>query len=341
MKHLITGGCGFLGMVIARKLLLEGKSVISIDVDETPDQSPDVEFVRGSVLDRDLIRRAMKDVEVVHHTAALVPLTKRNKQFQEVNVDGSRIVAEEAARAGVRYFVHTSSSAIFGKPECPASNNSPLEPVEAYGVSKLEGERAVERVSRENNMPLIIVRPRTLVGMGRLGIFQILFEWIMENRNIYVLGDGSNKIQFLHADDLIDCYMFLCEKAKPGCYNVGTDRFDSLEETLNQLIKHAGTTSKVRHLPKGLAVGSLRALDLLGLSPLAPWHYLTYGEDFYFDLTPLKELGWQPRYSNVEMLNETYDQFIANYDVFKTKQDGSPHRKRVKEQVLGVLKRFS
>jgi len=168
-----------------------------------------------------------------------------------------------------------------------------------------------------------------------------LFEWIMENRNVYVLGDGTNKIQFLHADDLIDCYMFLCEKEKPGSYNVGTDRFDSLEETLNQLIEHAGTRSQVRHLPKGLAVGTLRALDILGLSPLAPWHYLTYGEDFYFDLTPLKELGWQPRYSNVEMLNETYDQFIANYDVFKTKQDGSPHRKRVKEQMLGVLKRLS
>lgn len=341
MKHLITGGCGFLGMVIARKLLSQGKNVVSLDVWATPDQSPDVEFVLGSVLDRDLVRSSMKDVEVVHHTAALVPLTKLNKQFHEVNVEGSKIVAEEAARAGVRYFVHTSSSAIFGKPRCPVDNNSPLEPVEKYGVSKLAGEQAVERVSRENKMPLIVVRPRTLVGMGRLGIFQILFEWIMENRNIYVLGDGSNKIQFLHADDLIDCYMFLCQLEKPGFYNVGTDRFDTLEKTLSDLIAHAGTTSKVRHLPKGLAVGTLQALDLMGLSPLAPWHYLTYGEDFYFDLTPLKQLGWQPRYSNFEMLNETYDQFLANYAVFKHQDQGSPHRKRVKEQVLGLLKRLS
>ncbi len=341
MKHLITGGCGFLGMIIARKLIAQGKNVVSLDVWETPDQHPDVEFILGTVLDRDLVRFAMQDVEVVHHTAALVPLTKNNRLFHKVNEEGSMIVAEEAARAGVRCFIHTSSSAIFGKPNCPVDNNSPLEPCEKYGASKLAGERAVERVSRENRMPLIVVRPRTLVGMGRLGIFQILFEWIMENRNIYVLGNGQNKIQFLHADDLIDCYMFLMNQEKPGFYNVGTDRFGTLEETLTQLIAHAGSRSKVRHLPKSLAVGTLRSLDVLGLSPLAPWHYLTYGEDFYFDLAPLKELGWQPKYSNVEMLNETYDQFLANYDVSKAEGGGSPHRKRVKEQILGVLKRLS
>jgi len=341
MKHLITGGCGFLGMVIAESLLSKGIQVVSLDVWEAPDQLPDVEFVLGSVLDRDLVRRLMKDVEVVHHTAALVPLTKQNDKFNEVNVDGSRIVAEEAARAGVKYFVHTSSSAIFGKPACPAGNDTPLKPVEKYGLSKLQGEHAVEEVAKQHNMPLIVVRPRTLIGTGRLGIFQILFEWIKEGRNIYVLGDGTNKIQFLHADDLIDCYMFLCQQEKPGFYNVGTDRFGTLEETLTALVQHAGTNTKVKHLPKRLAIETLQALDKFGLSPLAPWHYLTYGEDFYFDLKPLTDLGWKPKYSNVEMLCENYDQFIANYSVFKHKQDGSPHRKRVKEKLLWVLKQLS
>ncbi len=341
MKHLITGGCGFLGMIIADSLIRKGEQVISLDVWETPDQRPEVRFVLGSVTDRELVKGLMQGVDVVHHTAALVPLTKLDNRFREVNVEGSRIVAEEAARAGVRYFVHTSSSAIFGKPRCPADNNSPLKPVEKYGVSKLEGERAVADVSEKHKMPLIVVRPRTLVGTGRLGIFQILFEWIKEDRNVYVLGDGRNKIQFLHADDLIDCYMFLCEKEKPGFYNVGTNRYGTLEETLYALIRHAGTKSRVKHLPKTLAVEGLGILDKLGLSPLAPWHYRTYGEDFYFDLSPLTQLGWRPRYSNEEMLCETYDQFIANYEVFKDLQEGSPHRKRVKEKVLWLLKQIS
>ena len=339
MKHLITGGSGFLGSLIVESLVKRGDSVVSLDIWEPPDRNKNIEFVLGSILDRDLVRRAVKGVDVVHHSAALVPLTKAGKLFHEVNVEGTRIVAEEAARANVSYFVHTSSSTVFGCPSSsPVSNSKPLEPVEEYGISKLGAEVVAKEVSDKSGMPLIVVRPRTMVGVGRLGIFQILFEWISENRNIYVIGDGKNKIQFLLGDDLIDCYMFLCEKKRPGFYNVGTDRFDSLEITLGNLITHAGSKSKIRHLPKNLTMQGLAWLDALGLSPLAPWHYLTYSEDFYFDMNPLLELGWKPRYSNDEMFRIAYDDFVANYDKTGDASTNSAHRKRVKEKILWLLK---
>lgn len=339
MKHLITGGSGFLGSLIVESLVKRGDSVVSLDIWEPPDRNKNIEFVLGSILDRDLVRRAVKGVDVVHHSAALVPLTKAGKLFHEVNVEGTRIVAEESARANVSYFVHTSSSTVFGCPSSsPVSNSKPLEPVEEYGISKLGAEVVAKEVSDKSGMPLIVVRPRTMVGIGRLGIFQILFEWISENRNIYVIGDGKNKIQFLHGDDLIDCYMFLCEKKRPGFYNVGTDRFDSLETTLGNLITHAGSKSKIRHLPKNLTMQGLAWLDALGLSPLAPWHYLTYSEDFYFDMNPLLELGWKPRYSNDEMFRIAYDDFVANYDKTGEASTNSAHRKRVKEKILWLLK---
>jgi len=339
MKHLITGGSGFLGSLIVESLVKRGDSVVSLDIWEPPDRNKNIEFVLGSILDRDLVRRAVKGVDVVHHSAALVPLTKAGKLFHEVNVEGTRIVAEESARANVSYFVHTSSSTVFGCPSSsPVSNSKPLEPVEEYGISKLGAEVVAKEVSDKSGMPLIVVRPRTMVGVGRLGIFQILFEWISENRNIYVIGDGKNKIQFLHGDDLIDCYMFLCEKKRPGFYNVGTDRFDSLETTLGNLITHAGSKSKIRHLPKNLTMQGLAWLDALGLSPLAPWHYLTYSEDFYFDMNPLLELGWKPRYSNDEMFRIAYDDFVTNYDKTGDASTNSAHRKRVKEKILWLLK---
>lgn len=339
MKHLITGGSGFLGSLIVESLVKRGDSVVSLDIWEPPDRNKSIEFVLGSILDRDLVRRAVKGVDVVHHSAALVPLTKAGKLFHEVNVEGTRIVAEESARANVSYFVHTSSSTVFGCPSSsPVSNSKPLEPVEEYGISKLGAEVVAKEVSDKSGMPLIVVRPRTMVGVGRLGIFQILFEWISENRNIYVIGDGKNKIQFLHGDDLIDCYMFLCEKKRPGFYNVGTDRFDSLETTLGNLITHAGSKSKIRHLPKNLTMQGLAWLDALGLSPLAPWHYLTYSEDFYFDMNPLLELGWKPRYSNDEMFRIAYDDFVTNYDKTGDASTNSAHRKRVKEKILWLLK---
>ncbi len=342
MKHLITGGSGFLGSLIGESLLKRGYSVLSLDVWEPPQRNNEIEFVLGSILDRDLVRQSLKGVDVVHHSAALVPLTKSGRLFHEVNVEGTRIMAEEAARANVNYFVHTSSSTVFGRPSpCPVDNSRPLEPVEEYGMSKLGAEIVVKEISDQSGMPLIVVRPRTMVGAGRLGIFQILFEWIKENRNIYVIGDGTNKIQFLHGHDLIDCYMFLCEKKLPGFYNVGTDRFDTLEMTLANLINHAGSKTKVKHLPKTLTTQTLAWLDALSLSPLAPWHYLTYSEDFYFDMKPLEELGWKPRYSNDEMLRLSYDDFFANYDKSKESDSGSAHRKRVKEKVLWLLKQIS
>src|SRR5262249_47600654 len=146
------------------------------------------------------------------------------------------------------------------------------------------------------------------------GIFQILFEWIRENRNVYVIGEGNGLFQFVQAHDLMDAYLLALDHGQPGVYNVGTDRFGTLREALENLTCYASSTSKVKSLPEALTIGSLGVLDKLGLSPLAPWHYLTYHKPFYFDVSKLLALGWKPRYSNDEMLRESYDWFRANYN---------------------------
>ena len=80
-----------------------------------------------------------------------------------------------------------SSSAIFGLPEnCPITDETPLKPIEVYGRAKLAGEKQVHKAA-ENGLLCAIIRPRTILGLGRLGIFQILFEWIHEGKNIYVI----------------------------------------------------------------------------------------------------------------------------------------------------------
>src|SRR5262245_12843351 len=137
MKHLITGGSGFLGNLIARHFAALGESVRVLDIWEDPEHPAQIEFFNIDVLEREQVRQAMQGIDIVHHTAALVPLTKSGQRFQEVNVGGSRIVAEEAASAGVQCFIHMSSSAIFGAPNCPATNDTPLKPLEIYGESKL------------------------------------------------------------------------------------------------------------------------------------------------------------------------------------------------------------
>ena len=342
MRHLVTGGSGFLGNRIVRELLRSGEEVRVLDIWRDPSLSDDVEFFETDIRDRDGLRKAMQNVDVVHHNVALVPLTKSGKAFWEVNVDGSRIAAEVAAECEVGNFVHMSSSAVFGVP--PGGRitaETPTKPVEIYGRAKLAGELAVREIAERAGMPLIVIRPRTILAEERLGIFQILFDWIREGRNVYVVGDGNGLFQFIHADDLMSFYFLAIEKQKPGIYNVGTDRFGTLREALEGLVAFAGTGSRVRSLPASLTVGTLRLLDLMHMSPLAPWHYLTYHKPFYFDVEPLLELGWKPRYSNREMFEEAYTWFVESYDSVKASRAGAVHRRPVREAILRLVKWLS
>jgi nucleoside-diphosphate-sugar epimerase len=338
MTHLVTGGSGFLGSLIVRRLLERGERVRVLDVWRDASAPADVEYIDCDIRDRAGVAAAVRGVDVVHHNVALVPLTKSGNRFWDVNVEGSRIAAEEAVRAKVGAFVHMSSSAIYGLPDhCPITEATVPKPVEIYGRAKLAGERAVQEICTRAGLPLVVIRPRTILGQGRLGIFQILFDWIRRNWNVYVIGSGEGDFQFVHADDLMNFYMLALASGRPGVYNVGTDRFGTLRGALENLITHAHSTSKVKSLPVWLSLNTLRLLDRLRLSPLAPWHYLTYHKPFYFDVAPLLDMGWRPRYSNDEMLRESYDWFVAHRER-PSPATASPHRKPVREGLLWFLK---
>src|SRR5262249_8553339 len=271
-----------------------------------------------------------------------VPLTKSGHQFWQVNVEGSRIAAEQAVRAGVDAFIHMSSSAVFGIPQqCPISESTPLRPAEIYGRAKLAGEKVVREVFSKGGPRLIVIRPRTILGEGRLGIFQILFDWIHGGHNVYLIGRGDGLFQFVHAHDLMDAYLLALDHGQADSYNVGTDRFGTLRQALEQLILYAQSSSKLKSLPEGPAIRLLSLLDALRLSPLAPWHYLTYHKPFYFDVSKLLDLGWKPRFSNDEMFRQSYDWFLSNLERLRTEKAGSPHRRAVREGLSWLVKQLS
>jgi nucleoside-diphosphate-sugar epimerase len=340
--HLVTGGAGFLGSHTVRALHARGERVRVLDVIPAPELPPGVEFVQADIRDRRAVLEATDGIEIVHHHAAMVPLTKAGAGFREVNVDGTQHALDAARAVGAKLFIHVSTSAVYGVPErCPITEETPLRPFEAYGHAKLEGERRVERAAREG-LPCAIVRPRTLIGLERLGIFQILFEWIREGRRIYVIGQGNEPFQLLHVEDAVDLLLRLADQRKTGVYNVGAERFGTLREDLTALVRHAGTAARVAGIPAGFAMSALGLLDRLRLSPLAPWHYRTYHKAFFFDLErPMRELGWRPRYGNVEALTQAYDWFLAHRDDPVGTGGRSTHRKSVRQGVLRLLKGLS
>src|SRR5262249_26783515 len=158
--------------------------------------------------------------------------------------EGTRIALEAAKKNRVRHFTLVSSSAVFGSPsdgDCPIRENSGLLPVEPYGWSKLAGEHIVSREISAGGFSCSIVRPRTVVGKERMGIFQILFEWISQGRNVYTIGRGRGLFQLISIEDLVDALVEITVEKKTGEFNLGTDRFASLLEALTTLCRNAGT----------------------------------------------------------------------------------------------------
>jgi nucleoside-diphosphate-sugar epimerase len=183
------------------------------------------------------------------------------------------------------------------------------------------------------------VRPRTILGHGRLGIAALLFEWIAEGTPVFVLGKGDNRYQFVHAEDLADACRRAAERPGPTTYNIGAAEFGTMRESLESLIAHAGSSSVVRRLPHRPAVLGMRTLAAVGLAPFAPYHWLLYGESLWFDTTKAgSELDWAPRWSNASMLAESYDWFIAHREELGAGHGRSHHRSPVRQGALRLLR---
>lgn len=338
---LITGGSGYFGSLLRDRLRARDQTVRVFDLVDANDRPTDVSYVAGDIRDEKRAAEACSGCDVVYHCVAQVPLAKDKKLFHSVNVIGTDTLLKCALAAKVRKVIYVSSSAVFGAPKKnPVTEQTPPSPAEAYGRAKLEGETLCAHYA-QLGLDVSVIRPRTIMGHGRLGIFQILFEWIREGYNVPVLGTGENVYQFVHADDLAD--VCILAAARPGAmtYNCGTDCFGSMRETLEHLCAHAKTGSKVRSIPMMPAVVFMNLTSALGLSPLGPYHALMYGRSLYFDISKAqKELGWQPRFSNNEMFAQSYDWYLQNREAILRSHGASHHRSAVKQGILRLVKHF-
>jgi len=343
VRTLITGGSGYFGSLLRDRLVEQGHAVRVLDLTDADDRPPEVEFVGGDIRDLDATRAACAGIEVVYHNVAQVPLAKDRQLFWSVNYDGTENVLKAVRHAGVRKVVHTSSSAVFGiPPRNPVDETVEPHPKEAYGRAKLEAEHLVERYVRQHGVDVTIIRPRTILGHGRLGIFQILFDWVEAGRNIPVLGTGNNVYQFVHADDLADACIKAAQRPGFAIYNVGAEQFGTMRETLDALCTHAGTGSRVYSLPMGLAIAAMKLTSALRLSPLGPYHSLMYGRSLYFDISRARaDLGWRPKWSNTDMMCQSYDWYLHHKAQIGRLARTSPHRSAVKQGILAVLKQLS
>lgn len=339
--YLVTGGSGFCGVEIVRFLLQKGEAVRVLDPVPFPDPACKIEYAAGDIRCLDDVSKACRGIKTIIHAAAKVPISKAGKEFWHVNVDGTRNVLEAAHQNGIKKVVHISSSSVQGMEPSPVNEFAPFSPVGEYAHSKKDAE-LICREFIQNGLEVDIIRPRTVVGQGRLGIFSILFDWIRDGKKIYILGSGKNQMQFLHSQDLAKgCYLASRHQGS-RIFNLGSKNFGSLREDLEALIRFAGTKSRVVGLPIAPAAFLLRILDTLHLSPLSDWHYKTYHHDFFFNNEEArKHLDWQPEYGNVEILCQAYQEFLKNRSELLKAGYGHTHRQSLKQGALRILKWLS
>ncbi len=336
---LVTGGSGYFGSLLVAELRSREKRVRVLDLVDADDRPDDVEFATGDIRSAQDVRGALDEVDVVYHNVAQVPLAKDKSLFQSVNVGGTNTLLTQSEDAGVHKVVYTSSSAVFGVPASnPVFADTSPTPVEAYGRAKYEGELLC-RAAVSRGLDVSIVRPRTILGLGRLGIFGILFDWIADGAAVPVLGSGDNTYQFVHAHDLATACILAGERSGPGVYNIGAEEFGTMREAVQHLCDYAGTGAHVRSVPIGVTSKAMQATAALGLTPFGPYHWIMYSKELWFDLSaPKRELGWAATYSTDEAFRDSYDWFIQNRRALSG-ANASHHRRSAKQGVLKAAKK--
>jgi UDP-glucose 4-epimerase len=344
MAHvLVTGGSGFFGGVLKRRLLREGHTVVNIDCEQDEDTLPGLTSVRGDLRDAALVQRVFAEhkFDAVYHAAAQLAhgMSLDKELLWTSNVDATKLLAETARAAGVRPFVFISSNCLWAANlGHPVNEERDLPaPVELYGKSKLAGEELLKEFADDLNV--VVLRCPTIMDAGRLGLLAILYEFIDDGKTVWVVGGGENRYQFIYADDLATACIQAAAYGKSDLFHIGSDHVTSMREMYESVIRAAGSKSKVRALPKGPTIAAMVLAHKLRVSPLGPYHYKMIAESFLFDTSRIKErLGWRPTLTNDEMLLKAYKYYSEHRSEIAARTDVSAHRKAASMGVIRLLK---
>lgn len=278
MKALVTGGAGFVGSNLARKLLEQGHSVRVLDhLSQGKEANVPIgaRLIKGDILDKEIVKEAVDGVDVIFHLAAIVSVQKSMEDPEAtftINVQGTKNLLE--AKNDSQRFVYVSSAAVYGNPRrLPISEGHPLLPISPYGESKVKAEEVCNQYKN-----VVIARPFNIYGPGQSlnnpysGAITKFISWAKNNQPLIITGDGNNTRDYIHVHDVCNALILLVEKSVQGAYNIGTGKATKDIE-LAQVVKEAkGEELEIKHIEP-------RPGDI---------------KHSYADISKLKGLGWRP-----------------------------------------------
>lgn len=342
-KILITGGTGFLGVHLARFFIKKNYAVTLFDVADldAEDLKGKVKVIKGDIRNESDIEKAVEGQEYVVHAAAALPIVVSKKIIYDININGTETVLDACLHNKVKRVLFISSTAVYGVPKhLPETEDSPLDPIGYYGESKVEGEKLCLEYNRRG-LQVNIFRPKTFLGIERLGVFELWFEAIFQGRRVYLLGNGNNKYQLLAVADLVDAVeKGVLADVSGEIFNIGAKEFGSWRDDLGYVISYDKSKSRITSLPTMPAQLILAVLEKLNLSPIAAWHYKTMPVDSYVSIEKAEKLlKWHPRKSNKQLFLESYLWYKKNRPEVINRV-GNTHRVGWNFKILNLVSRF-
>jgi nucleoside-diphosphate-sugar epimerase len=267
MRYLVTGGAGFIGSNTVEELVRRGHSVCVLDDLSTGGEKnlagvrDKIDFIRGSVTDREIVERACRSVDFVLHLAARtsVPGSIEDPlETNRVNVDGTIQVLLAARDARVRRVVFAGSCSVYGEiATLPLREDVALAPIAPYGVSKLVGELYGKAFHRVYGLEFVPVRyfnvfgPRQNPASPYSGVLSLFCTAMRDGQVPVVNGDGEQSRDFIFVEDVARGNVLACET--PGIagmtFNFGTGERRTLNRALRLLEKFSGRAANARYGP--------------------------------------------------------------------------------------------
>ena len=308
LRYLITGATGFIGPYLIRKLVSSGnfcRCLIRPASNKETLEDLGVELVEGDITKPETLRGIANSMDCVFHMATLGHMSNFNvteSMFNEVNVQGSVNIMDEALRAGVERVVHCSTVAAMGIcPDVPATEESRCNPHHPYGRSKLQTEQAVLGMVFEKGLPATIIRFSMVYGPGDWR--DILRLTRMAKKGLFPkLGNRPKLTPLIHVDDAVQGLLSAAEKGRAGQIYLITNRqsepFDRIRKIIHKALGVRGVTIYVPEWT-ALATASLieKIFSLVGKDPPVTRKNIesTLADRVFSIKKAEKELGFYPQ----------------------------------------------